>query len=33
MIAHEDGPVARFRNGLLDEIEVLRHGEPDGSPP
>jgi hypothetical protein len=33
MIAHEDGPVARVRNRLLDEFEVLGHGQPDRPPP
>jgi hypothetical protein len=33
MIAHEDGPIAWLWNRLLDEIEVLRHGQPDRSPP
>src|ERR1700730_14861616 len=33
MIAHENGRIARLWNRLLDEIEVLRHGQPDRSSP
>jgi hypothetical protein len=32
VIAHEEGPVARLRERLLNEIEILRHRQPDRPP-